>query len=189
MGTISVTCAQCGRQLAVPDRYQGRELKCPGCGHPFRAELPHTEPAAAAASLPAAPPDPAVPLAFERSPFEVPAAPPPPQAEVVAAEASLPGESAPVYWRVRRIGVLSLALVSAALHAALGLIVALGVAVTWSTPLWTDLPIPHGTLLGVLIVIGLPFAYGAIGLAAGALSAAVYNLAARLTGGVSLLLE
>ncbi|HVN76364.1 MAG TPA: hypothetical protein VMT19_08615 [Thermoanaerobaculaceae bacterium] len=185
MTTITTTCEGCGRQLAVPDRYQGRELKCPTCGRPFRAEAPAPQPAAP----PPAPyvEAPTVPTLvrppFEEAPF---------QAQEPAATAAVPadvGETATVFWRVRRIGVLSLAALSALLHAVLGLVAGIVVAVVLGTPAAQAIPFPHGPLLGVLAVVLLPLVYAVIGFVAGGVTAVVYNVAARLTGGVRLLLE
>jgi len=187
MGTISFTCSQCGRQLTVPERYQGRDLKCPSCGRPFRAEASAGEPAPAVPPAPQAflAPEPEPP--FENAPFEEPPAPP---AAPEDAAAPVPaGESAPVYWRVRRIGVLSLAALSALLHAVLGLIVGVVVAIAAFTPAAQEIPFLHGPLLAVAAVVGLPLLYAVVGFLAGAVSAVVYNLGARLTGGVSLLLD
>ncbi len=198
MRAINITCEQCGRQLTVPERYQGRALKCPTCGHPFLAEAPGVEPEPVAVPAPAAPPAPAAAASFETSPFEEPPAPGPAPApapaspalpaEVVSAGVAV-GETAPVYWRVRRVAPLSLAVLSAALHAALGLVVGIVVAIASFTPVAQEIPVVHGPLVGILAVLVLPVAYAAAGFVAGAVTAVVYNLAARLTGGVSLLLD
>jgi DNA-directed RNA polymerase subunit RPC12/RpoP len=34
------TCARCGKQMLVPARLLGRDLRCTGCGTPFAAQLP-----------------------------------------------------------------------------------------------------------------------------------------------------
>ncbi len=31
--TIDFACSSCGRTLRVPEEYQGRKVKCPGCGN------------------------------------------------------------------------------------------------------------------------------------------------------------
>jgi len=192
MGTINVTCTQCGRQLAVPERYQGRDLKCPSCGHPFRAEpppvvtAPSPEPAPKTEVFPeVTPPISPTPSA---APFGEPATAEPKPESPPAAETGFV-EATAVYWRVRRIDVLSLAALSALLNAVLGLLVGVVIAVALFTPASQAIPFLHGPLLGILAVVILPLAYAAIGFVAGALTAAVYNLAARLVGGVRLLLE
>ncbi len=202
MTTITTTCEGCGRQLTVPERYQGRDLKCPSCGRPFRAEAARPEPQPATPDAPAAVPPVAPPVvppvttpSFDASPFEEPPAPAPlppptqPEPPEPAAAPDATGGAAAVYWRVKRIEVLSLALLSALLHGVLGLLVGVAVAIASLTPAAQALPFPHGPLVALLAVLLLPLVYAAIGFLAGALSAVVYNLGARLTGGVSLLLE
>jgi len=111
-----------------------------------------------------------------------------PPESTAGAEATFVDATA-VYWRVKRIGVLSLAALSALLHAVLGLAIGTVVAIASFTPAAQAIPFLHGRLLGVLAVLLLPLAYGAIGFVAGALTAVVYNLGARLVGGVRVLLE
>lgn len=41
---ISVTCSECGRKLKVPDQFEGKRVKCPGCGASFVAAVPPPEP-------------------------------------------------------------------------------------------------------------------------------------------------
>lgn len=192
MTTITTTCAGCGRQLAVPERYQGRDLKCPSCGHPFRVDPSQAAPVPAPAPGPrtevfpeSAPVNLPTPAA---APFGEPAAPMQPPESTAGAEATFVDATA-VYWRVKRIGVLSLAALSALLHAVLGLAIGTVVAIASFTPAAQAIPFLHGRLLGVLAVLLLPLAYGAIGFVAGALTAVVYNLGARLVGGVRVLLE
>ena len=183
MATITTTCEGCGRTLAIPERYQGRELKCPDCGRPFRAAAPEAPPA-----LPAEPafaasvsPDPAGlgPEPFPTAPPESPDAPP----------SGEPGPPAAVYWRVRRVGALSAAAMSAVVYALLGVLVGLGVAVASVLAPSAAVPFLRGPLLGVLAVVTLPLVYAGIGFVLGLVGAAVYNLAARFVGGVKLLLE
>ncbi|MFZ5787972.1 MAG: hypothetical protein ACOY3Y_16160 [Acidobacteriota bacterium] len=186
MATFAHTCAGCGKQLAIPDRYVGRDLKCPACGAPFRVAPPEPEP-----------PPPPPPVASTEEPF--------PSALESATEAlrsrdagagaaadtpSLPevSDGGAVYWRLRRIGVLSAALVSALFNAVLGLGVALVflLAPGFLARLAPALNVP---LRGGVTVVVFPLAYGAIGFVGGALGAALYNLAARFTGGLKIHLE
>ncbi len=193
MTTITTTCTGCGRQLAVPERYRGRDLKCPSCGRPFRLEPP--EPAPPAETVPPASaevfPEPAAATQAPAAvPFgEPPAAAPQPAPEPEPGPEGVPVEAGAVFWRVQRIGVLSLALLSAVLHGALGLLVGIAVAIAASSPAGRAIPFLNGPVLGVLAVLVLPFVYGAVGFVAGALTAAVYNFGARLLGGVRILLE
>ena len=196
MTTITTTCTGCRHQLAVPERYQGRDLKCPSCGHPFRvdplqaapAPLPESSlaPGARTEVLPeSAPASPPTPLA---APFGEPAASAQQPASAAGVEAAFV-EANTVYWRVQRIGVLSLAALSALLHAVVGLAIGIVVAFVSFTPAAQAVPFLKGPLLGVLAVVLLPLAYGAIGFVAGTLTAVVYNLGAGLIGGVRVLLE
>lgn len=186
MTTITTTCAGCGRVLAVPDRYLDRDLKCPHCGSPFRlgAEVatPSPEPAPVApptveAVAPATVP-PALGAPFgEESP------------EAAGTEAATKVEAGAVFWRVRRLGVLSTALTSGAIHAGLGFLIGIAAAVVSFTRAAAALPFLRGPLAGALAVLALPLLYGAVGFLFGAALALVYNLAARLTGGIKVLLE
>ncbi len=196
MTTITTTCTGCGRTLAVPERYQGRDLKCPGCGHSFRLERPApppAEPAPAPAAV-AAPPPPAAAAQAARTdagaPFgdlftvQAEAGAASPAAGEVAAVAS-----GPVYWRLARLGVLSTAIVSAVLHALLGLVVGVAVFVASLFLPAPAIPLVGRTLAGGLAIVALPALYGVVGFLAGALLSFVYNLTAGLVGGVRVLLE
>lgn len=186
MTTITTTCAGCGRVLAVPDRYLDRDLKCPGCGHPFRL--------GAEAATPAPEPAPVAPPTVEAvAPTAVPPALGAPfgeeSPEAAGPEASVSVEAGAVFWRVRRLGVLSTALTGGAVNAVLGFLAGVAVAVVSLTRAAAALPFLHGPLGGALAVLVLPLLYGAIGLLFGAALSAVYNLVARLTGGIRVLLE
>jgi DNA-directed RNA polymerase subunit RPC12/RpoP len=185
MTTITTTCAGCGRTLAIPERYQGRELKCPDCGHPLLVPRPEaTAPPAPGPEVqggaPTAPdPAPTRPISFTSTPFEEPDAP-------LSGDAALP---AAVYWQVKRVGVLSVAVVSAIIYGLLGLLVGLAVAVASFVAPVAPIPVLRGPFLGVAAVVVLPLVYAALGFVVGLLTATVYNAAARLVGGIKLLLE
>ena len=187
MAPITTTCAGCGRAHTIPDRYLGRELKCPGCGHPLRLDAP--SPASIAAEdapgtvFPEAPPAPPRPT--------LPAAP---AQTVTAADEGVPTAdegiaTAAVFWRVRRLGILSTAAVSAVLHGLLGVLAGIAIAVVSLAGLRKPVPFPLGPLAGVAALIVVPLIYAVIGFVLGAVLAAGYNLTARLTGGVKVLLE
>ncbi len=184
MTTITTTCASCGRALAIPERYLDRDLKCPDCGHPVRVASAGAAPSRAPEPIASAPvfPDSAVPGpgALAAPPFEDPAAAP-------LEDGALP--TAAVYWRVRRIGALSAAATSAVIYALLGLFLGLMVAAVSLVSPVVAIPFLRGRILGALAVVVLPLAYAAIGFVAGLVGAAVYNLAARLVGGIKLVLE
>lgn len=183
MTTITTTCAGCGRTLAIPERYLGRDLKCPDCGHPLRVAAPEAPPV---------PPEPP----FSAPVFPDPAPPgtgPVPTTPFEEFDAPLPGDTplptAAVYWRVKRVGPLSAATVSAVVYALFGLLVGIGVAIASLVAPVAAIPFLRGPLLGAVAVVALPVAYAAIGFVLGLVGAAVYNLAARLAGGITLLLE
>jgi hypothetical protein len=186
MTTLTTTCKGCGRELTVPERYQGRDLKCPSCGRTFRvepplAETPQLEPFVTARPLPeAAAPFPSVP-------------PPAPFAEQPATSdepaLSATVETATVYWQLKNLDILSTGFIGAVVNAFLGLIAGLVVAVVSFTPAWIALPFARGPLTGVLAIVVLPLVYGVVGFVSGVVLATLYNLAARLVGGVKLLLE
>ena len=101
-------------------------------------------------------------------------------------------------YRVRRVGVISAANMSAAISFVFTFVIALLVALV-VLPMG-NLPIPTGaggpfdrTTLPTGSVIGLvlvaPLLYAAVGWVAGALGALVYNLVARFIGGLQLTLE
>ncbi len=183
MTTITTTCAGCGRTLAIPERYLGRDLKCPDCGRPFRVAPPEPPPPEPEPPAPA----PVFPEPSAPGPGE-PGAPPFEEALATApSDGAVP--TGTVYWRVRRVGVLSAAATSAVIHASFGLLLGVIVAVVSLVLPGTAVPFLRGRVLGVLAVVALPLVYGVVGFVAGALGAAVYNLAARLAGGIKLALE
>lgn len=101
-------------------------------------------------------------------------------------------------YRVRRVGVISAANMSAAISFVFTFVIALLVALVFlpmgSLPLPSNVEnpfdrasLPTGSLIGLLLVV--PLVYAAIGWVAGALAALVYNLVARFIGGLQLTLE
>jgi hypothetical protein len=91
-----------------------------------------------------------------------------------------------------RIG--SVAKVFAAVHAGMGLIFGLcfaAVSMLGSGPATAlgdgfRMPSLMGALFGVGAVISLPILYGAFGLIGGAITAALYNMVARVVGGIQI---
>ena len=101
-------------------------------------------------------------------------------------------------YRVRRIGVISAANVSAAIAFVITLVfvllAALVVLPMGSFPAGVEYPgpfdrmrMPSGSLIGILVLA--PVLYAAVGWVMGALTALVYNLVARFTGGLQLDLQ
>ena len=98
---------------------------------------------------------------------------------------------------VRRIGVLSLAKVMGTIYGGLGLV--FGLVFSFVALLGTAFGTAFegasgpealfGVLFGVGAVILLPIFYGLMGFLAGLLVSALYNLAARVVGGLELELE
>jgi hypothetical protein len=93
--------------------------------------------------------------------------------------------------RVRRIGVISLANIVAAITFVMTLffvvLLLLVVLPTQQTTVSRYFNIPTGGAVGFFLIV--PFIYAALGWIGGALSALVYNLVASFTGGVQLQLE
>jgi hypothetical protein len=95
---------------------------------------------------------------------------------------------------VKRVGVLSVAKVYGALAASMGLLFGLILAAIstiagGSGLVGDDAPAFLGAMFGAGAVIVLPIFYGCMGLVAGAIGAALYNLFAGLVGGVSIEVE
>lgn len=100
---------------------------------------------------------------------------------------------------LKRVGVWSVAKISGALYAGIGLII--GAIFALISLLGAGLgaglagegqggaPAFLGALFGVGAIIFLPIFYGLIGLVGGAISGGLYNLFARLVGGIELQLE
>ena len=98
--------------------------------------------------------------------------------------------------QLKRVGPLSCAKVMGIVYAALGLIVGffVSIAAVFGVALGSaagDEPGAAliGLLFGVGAIIALPVFYGLLGFVCGAVVAALYNLVARLTGGIELELE
>ena len=101
--------------------------------------------------------------------------------------------------RVKRIGIGSAAKLSGAMYGAAGLIFGLifglaallgmGLASQMSTDSGEAPPAFLGALFGVGAIILFPLLYGVMGLVIGAVSAALYNLFARMVGGLEVDLE
>jgi hypothetical protein len=93
---------------------------------------------------------------------------------------------------IRHIGVGSLARILGALYAlwgfVFGVIVALIALAGAGMSAASDSPMPGwlGGLFGVGAVIFLPIFYGVIGAVGGALTAAMYNIVARMVGGLTI---
>lgn len=92
---------------------------------------------------------------------------------------------------VRRVGVWSVARIYGAMLAVFGLFVGLIIALFSAigaslASQATDAPSWLGPVFGIGAIVFLPLCYGVIGLLAGAVSAALYNLFAGMVGGVEL---
>ena len=94
---------------------------------------------------------------------------------------------------ITKIGVWSAAKLSAALYAAIGLLMGLiiglismvgaGIAASQEAQEMPPWLVP---LFGVGAIVFAPIMYGLMGLVLGALTAAIYNLVARMVGGLEL---
>ena len=94
---------------------------------------------------------------------------------------------------IRRVGVASAAKIGGALYAVIGLIIGLGFAAFSLLGAGIaaqagagDVPSFIGPLFGVGAIIFAPVFYGLLGAIGGALTAAVYNLVAGMTGGLDI---
>lgn len=96
---------------------------------------------------------------------------------------------------IRRVGVLSLALMTGLLYTALGLIVGLFSAcasilgMAGFTAILEDVTDLSGLgggeiVFGLVLVICFPFVYGIIGFIAGAILGVLYNIIAGMVGGI-----
>ena len=90
--------------------------------------------------------------------------------------------------RVRRVGVLSVAVIYAVLMGAFGVVLGLIYGVILGFML-SGGSVFAGIAISLLVMVILPAFYAAIGFVAGAISAAIYNLVAKFTGGVEIELE
>lgn len=182
MANLTHTCGNCGKHLTVPDRYLGRNLKCPHCGTAFRLEVP--APATPAEPVPP-PPSPAPhPEPFAAAPAAV--------ASPLGVEPQFTAEPG-VRFTLKRIDVLSAAKVSAAMHGLLGFALGILFAVT---VLLVPMPLSTRSLFALgkgatalLAIVVVPGSYAVTGLVVGAAFAALYNLTVKLFGAVQVDLE
>jgi hypothetical protein len=98
--------------------------------------------------------------------------------------------------RLKRIGPLSCAKMAGVLYAALGLIVGffISIAALFGVALSSGAEGEPGAafiglLFGVGAIVVLPIVYGLLGFVSALVGAALYNLVAKLTGGIELDLE
>lgn len=91
---------------------------------------------------------------------------------------------------ITRIGAWSMGRIYGTISAAFGLLAGLMLAaasvIGSGLGANDDMPAGLGALFGVGAVIFLPICYGVLGLLAGALTAALYNLFAGMVGGVEM---
>lgn len=99
--------------------------------------------------------------------------------------------------RLTRIGVGSAAKISGALYAALGLIIGvffalfalIGAGFAGMAAQDDNAPAFLSAMFGVGAVVLFPLFYGLLGLVGGAVCAAIYNLLARMIGGLEVEME
>ena len=92
---------------------------------------------------------------------------------------------------VRRIGVISTAKIAAVIYSMIGLIVGTVFSLIAVTGEAFGSPIGGSskfieTMMGIGAIIVFPILYGVLGFILGLLSAAIYNLAARIMGGIAI---
>lgn len=88
---------------------------------------------------------------------------------------------------IKRVGVLSVAKMYGAVAAAFGLFAGVIVAIASMIGMGLsegDEPAIIGTMLGAGAIVLLPLFYGCMGLIAGAIGGALYNLFAGMVGGI-----
>jgi hypothetical protein len=98
---------------------------------------------------------------------------------------------------IKRIRVLSVVKIAAILYAGIGLVAGaifacialVGAGITASTQHDPQMPAFFTAIFGVGAIIILPIMYSVIGAAVGALSAALYNFAAGMAGGIEFQVE
>ena len=93
---------------------------------------------------------------------------------------------------LKRVGPMSIAKISGVLYAAIGLIIGAVVSLLALLGLAANMGGGSnfmGVMLGVGAIVALPIFYGLIGFIGALISAGLYNLLARVVGGVQLELE
>lgn len=101
--------------------------------------------------------------------------------------------------RLKRLGVLSVALTAAAVYVVLGFLIGIffamistisgGFAAMANNEGAGAMPPFFGLIFGVGAILVLPVFYGILGFVGGVLTAAIYNLMAKVTGGIEMTLE
>ena len=93
---------------------------------------------------------------------------------------------------LKKVGAMSLAKISGVLYAAIGLIIGAVVSLLAMLGMAANMggsANPMGVLFGVGAIICLPIFYGLIGFIGALIGAGLYNVLARVVGGVQLELE
>jgi hypothetical protein len=95
---------------------------------------------------------------------------------------------------IKRVGILSVAKIQAAIMAVFGLIIGViyGLFFMLFGAMMMSQTAGGGVstlVIGLLMMVGIPIMYGVIGFIAGAIGALIYNLAAGFAGGIELELE
>jgi hypothetical protein len=93
---------------------------------------------------------------------------------------------APAVRRIKRFGSLQAGKVLGVMYAGMGLLVA---PIFLATALFELAPSGIPTLVGVALALFTPIFYGAIGFVGGVISAWLYNVTARFTGGMEVEVE
>lgn len=88
--------------------------------------------------------------------------------------------------RLKRLGVLSVGLIAGAIYGMIGLIAGVIITLISVTASGVFDQSGFGILFGVGSIIFLPIIYGIMGFMAGLITAFVFNLAAKFTGGIEM---
>lgn len=88
---------------------------------------------------------------------------------------------------IKKVGILSVAKIEAALGAVMGFIVGLFMVLIGTTIMtFTELPGAYGILFGAAALIILPIIYAGIGFIGGLIAAFFYNVIAGAIGGIEM---
>ena len=88
--------------------------------------------------------------------------------------------------KIRRIGVLSQSKIAAVIYCGFGILIGIAIALTIVARQQGALPRVHPAVEAVAAVIIAPFAYALLGFILGAFAAVLFNLAAKITGGLEI---
>jgi len=188
--SIEIQCSSCSHKLRVPESYAGKNGKCPKCSTRIKIpEMPNAQEtprpiSSAATDTGLAPVVAAAPIVHP----PIVAAEPNPYRASVSTNSESQSSLASGRLTLRRVDIVSVGTTLGVLYAMLGLIIGLvagglmAVGVTSSAGSAEMLGARTGG--GIVIVVLAPIFYGVIGFIFGLILGFLYNLAARISGGI-----